>query len=175
MWSPEGYKDFFIDEAWKILEKKDSGMALLLKYLYKTIRKFDGGVGIAVQQITDLAGDEIVESAILGNCAIKHIYNHKNVLDSVPRLKQKLSLKDSDIAQLLSIKNKQKADFVGDKIRFSQKLLILGSEFSKVVSIETSPEFAVIFDSEKSRLKKFNDIYDQSNNNIEETVKTYLN
>ncbi|OXA65948.1 hypothetical protein B0A67_24000 [Flavobacterium aquidurense] len=175
MWSLEGYKDFFIDEAWKILEKKDSGMALLLKYLYKTIRKFDGGVGIAVQQITDLAGDEIVESAILGNCAIKHIYNHKNVLDSVPRLKQKLSLKDSDVAQLLSIKNKQKSDFAGDKIRYSQKLLILGSEFSKVVNIETSPEFAVIFDSEKSRLKKFDDIYYQSNNNIEETVKTYLN
>lgn len=175
MWTSDGYKDFFIDEAWKVLEKKDSGMALLLKYLYKTIRKFDGGVGIAIQQITDLSGNEIIESAILGNCAIKHIYNHKNVLDSIPKLKQKLSLKDSDVAQLLSIKNKQKADFPGDKIKYSEKLLILGSDFSKVVRIETSPELAVIFDSEKSRLKRFDELYHQSNNNIEETVKSYLN
>ena len=174
MWTSDGYKDFFIDEAWKVLEKKDSGMALLLKYLYKTIRKFDGGVGIAIQQITDLSGNEIIESAILGNCAIKHIYNHKNVLDSIPKLKQKLSLKDSDVAQLLSIKNKQKADFPGDKIKYSEKLLILGSDFSKVVRIETSPELAVIFDSEKSRLKRFDELYKQSND-IEVTVKQYLN
>lgn len=174
MWTTEGYKDFFIDEAWKVLEKKESGMALLLKYLYKTIRKFDGGVGIAIQQITDLSGNDIIEQAILGNCAIKHIYNHKNVLDSVPLLKKKLSLKDSDVAQLLSIKNKSSADFIGDKIKYSEKLLILGSEFSKVVRIETSPELAVIFDSEKSRLKRFDEIY-QENNNIEETVRQYLN
>lgn len=174
MWSAEGYKDFFIDEAWKILEKGDSGMALLLKYLYKTIRKFDGGVGIAIQQITDLSGNEIIENAILGNCAIKHIYNHKNVLDSIPKLKQKLSLRDSDVAQLLSIKNKQKSDFPGDKIKYSEKLLMLGSDFSKIVRIETSPELAVIFDSEKSRLKKFDEIYHQ-NNDIELTVKQYLN
>jgi len=174
MWSTEGYKDFFIDEAWKILDKKDSGMAVLLKYLYKTIRKFDGGVGIAVQQITDLSGDEIIENAILGNCAIKHIYNHKNVLDSVPKLKQKLSMVESDVAQLLSIKNKQKGLYPGDKTRYSEKLLMLGSEYSRVVRIETSPELAVIFDSEKSRLKVFDDLYEQNNKNIEETVKQYL-
>ena len=78
MWADEGYKDFFIDECWKILEKP--GMALLLKYLYKTIRKFDGAVGIAVQQITDLVGDIVVEKAILGNCSIKYVLRHKNVL-----------------------------------------------------------------------------------------------
>ena len=52
---------------------------------------------------------------------------------------------------------------------------MLGSEFSKVVRIETSPELAVIFDSEKSRLKRFDELYYSFNNDIEETVKQYLN
>jgi type IV secretory pathway VirB4 component len=175
MWSTEGYKDFFIDEAWKILDKANSGMALLLKYLYKTIRKFDGGVGIAIQQITDLSNDTVIENAILGNCAIKHIYNHKNVLDQVHLLSQKLSLTKTDVAQLLSIRNKQKSLFPGDKIKYSEKLLMMGSEYSNILRIETSPELAVIFDSEKSRLKKFNDLLIANNQDIEKTVINYLN
>lgn len=174
MWSTDGYKDFFIDEAWKVLDKKDSGMGLLLKYLFKTIRKFDGGVGIAIQQITDLSSDIVVENAILGNCAIKHVYNHKNVLDQVPLLKKKLSLTDTDVAQLLSIRNKQKSNFPGDNIKYSEKLLMLGSDLSNIVRIETSPELAVIFDSEKNRLKKFNDLYELCNHNIVDTITNYL-
>ena len=170
MWSTEGYKDFFIDEAWKILEKK--GMSVLLKYLYKTIRKFDGSVGIAVQQITDITFDEVIEEAILGNCSIKHILSHeKGAIKSVPLVKKKLSLSDTQTAMLLSIKNKtdKKSD-----IRFKEQLLVMGNDFSRVVRVEVSPELATIFDSEKSRLKKFNDIYAQKNNNIEKTVLAYL-
>lgn len=172
MWSDEGYKDFFIDECWKILEKP--GMALLLKYLYKTIRKFDGAVGIAVQQITDLVGDIVVEKAILGNCSIKYILRHKNVLEQVPMLKEKLSLKESDVAMLLSILNKTKPDFPGDKVRYTEQLIIMGSEFSKVVRNEVSPQLGVIYDSEKKRLKKFNDLYELNDQNIEKTVEQYL-
>ncbi len=172
MWSDEGYKNFFIDECWKILEKP--GMALLLKYLYKTIRKFDGAVGIAVQQITDLVGDIVVEKAILGNCSIKFILNHKNVLEQVPLLKEKLSLKDSDVSMLLSIQNKIKSNYSGDKVRYTEELIIMGSEFSKVVRNEVSPELSVIYDSEKKRLKKFNQLYEINNQNIEKTIVQYL-
>lgn len=169
MWSTEGYKDFFIDEAWKILEKK--GMSVLLKYLYKTIRKFDGSVGIAVQQVTDLSVDTIIEEAILGNCSIKHILSHEKVVKSVPLVKQKLSLTDTQTAMLLSIRNKTSKE---SKIRFKEQLLIMGSDFSRVVRVEVSPELATIFDSEKSRLKKFNDIYEQKNGDMEKTVLAYL-
>lgn len=169
MWTTTGYKDFFIDEAWKILEKK--GMSVLLKYLYKTIRKFDGAVGIAVQQITDLSMDVIIEKAILGNCAIKYILKHDTVLEQIPLLKEKLSLKDTDVAMLLSIKNSTKNT---DKIKYTEQLLIMGSDFSRVVRNETSPELAVIFDSEKSRLKRFNDLYEKNNQCIEDTITEYL-
>ena len=172
MWADEGYKDFFIDECWKILEKP--GMALLLKYLYKTIRKFDGAVGIAVQQITDLVGDIVVEKAILGNCSIKYVLRHKNVLEQVPMLKEKLSLKESDVAMLLSILNKTKPAFPGDKVRYTEQLIIMGSDFSKVVRNEVSPELAVIYDSEKKRLRKFNELYAANDCKIEKTIEAYL-
>lgn len=172
MWSTEGYKDFFIDEAWKILEKP--GMALLLKYLFKTIRKFDGAVGIAVQQITDLMGDIIIQKAILGNCSVKYILNHDTVLEQVPMLKKELSLKESDVAMILSIQNKFGSDFIGDKVRYTEQLIIMGSEFSKIVRVEVSPELGVIYDSEKTRLKKFNAIYDEVDGDIEKTVVKYL-
>ena len=169
MWTTEGYKDFFIDEAWKILEKK--GMSSLLKYLYKTIRKFDGAVGIAVQQITDLSGDVIVENAILGNCSIKYILDHRNSLSTIETLKEKLSLTDTDISMLLSIKNQTKKE---DKIKYTEQLLVMGADFSRIVRLETSPELAVIFDSEKSRLQRFEDLYKENNNDIEKTITAYL-
>ena len=171
MWTTGGFKDFYIDEAWKILEKP--GMAVLLKYLYKTIRKFDGSVGIAFQQITDLSGDLIVEKAILGNCSVKYILNHKNVLDDVPILKKKLSLSDSDVSMLLSIKNRTSKS---DKIKYTELLLLMGSDFSRIVRKETSAELSVIFDSEKTRLKKFDNIYyGEANKSMEESIKLYLN
>lgn len=169
MWTTEGYKDFFIDEAWKILEKK--GMASLLKYLYKTIRKFDGSVGIAVQQITDLSADEIIENAILGNCSIKYVLDHRNSLSTIELLKKKLSLTDTDISMLLSIKNRTEKT---DKIKYTEQLLVMGADFSRIVRLETSPELAVIFDSEKLRLKKFEDLYEKNNHDIEKTVTEYL-
>ena len=172
MWKEDGYKDFFVDECWKILEKP--GMAVLLKYLFKTIRKFTGSVGISVQQITDIGINEIIEKAILGNCAIKYILRHKNVIDQVPLLKQKLSLKESDVAMLLSIKNKTEAAHIGDSSRYTEQLLIMGSDFSKIVRNEVSPELAVIYDSEKDRLRRFNELYRENLGDIEKTVIEYL-
>lgn len=172
MWNDEGEKDFFVDECWKILEKQ--GMAVLLKYLFKTIRKFDGGVGIAVQQITDLEKDPIIRGAILGNCDIKYVLNHKNVLGDIPLLKERLTLRESDIAMLLSIKNKTSPSYPGDRSRYTEQLLKMGSDFSKIVRVEVSPELAVIYDSEKKRLRKFNKIYKECNKDVRKTVMMYL-
>lgn len=170
VWKVNGKrKDFFIDEAWLILEKP--GMASLLRYLYKTIRKFDGAVGIAVQQITDLPLGAI-ERAILGNCSIKYLLNHKNVLADIPLLKEKLSLTEKDIALLLSIINQTWKTAEDDHI-YTEFLMIMGSAFSKVFRLEVSKECAVVYDSEKTRLKKFNDCYSRSAS-FEEAVEQYL-
>lgn len=173
MWTlDDKEKDFFIDEAWKVLEKK--GMASLLKYLYKTIRKFDGSVGIAIQQITDLKTLGKDESAILGNTAIKYILDHREATSDVPLLKEKLSLKESHISMLLSIQNNTKSD--SNAMRYTELLLVIGSRTAKVVRLEISKACLAIYESDKSKLRIFDDIYyNQQNQNMVETIDEYIN
>ena len=78
------------------------------------------------------------------------------------------------MAMLLSILNKTKPAFPGDKVRYTEQLIIMGSDFSKVVRNEVSPELAVIYDSEKKRLRKFNELYAANDCKIERTIEAYL-
>jgi len=165
MWKTDGTKKmFFIDEAWKILEKP--GMASLLKYLYKTIRKFTGAVGIAVQQITDIP-DDAMGSAIIGNTAVKYLLNHSNNMNVVPVLKDRLSLSEQQTSMLLSLRNKIKGKFP-----HTEFLLILGN-YAKVLRLEVSKEELVIAESDKEKLDKFNKLYEK-HNEIEPTVREYI-
>lgn len=174
MWRTDGdasKKKFFIDEAWKILEKP--GMSNLLKYLYKTIRKFNGSVGIAVQQITDIVNESLapdIASAILGNTGVKYLLNHSNVLYTVADLKKNLSLSDNMVAQLLSIRNNLSTK---NNYPHTEFLLILGNQ-SKVYRLEACNEARVIYDSEKDQLAEFDKIYNQSNKDVENAITTFV-
>jgi type IV secretory pathway VirB4 component len=165
IWKQDGSKKmFFIDEAWKVLEKP--GMASLLKYLYKTIRKFDGAVGIAVQQITDIP-DNALGEAIIGNSSIKYLLNHSKALSSIPKLQQRLSLNDKAISLLLSVRNN-----TSGKYPHSEFLLDMGS-ISKVLRLEVSKEAFVIYDSDKNNTNKFYELYDKYKD-IEISTKKYI-
>ena len=166
IWKQDGSKKmFFIDEAWKVLEKK--GMASLLKYLYKTIRKFDGGVGIAVQQITDIPDDEL-GGAIIGNSSIKYLLNHSNVMNDIPKLQERLSLTEKDISLLLSVRNNTKG-----KHPHSEFLLKMGNN-SKVLRLEVCKEAFVIYDSDKNSTNNFYNLFEKYNN-VELAVNEYKN
>ena len=175
MWKRDGtQKDFVADEAWVYLEKP--GMGQIFKYLYKTIRKFDGSVGMAVQQITDLGVlSDTDEKAILGNIAIKYLLDHRDAMDSVSILQEKLSLSHADKSMLLSIQNKKKREFKGDSL-YTEFLLKMGSKLSRVLRLETSKECAVLYESDKNKLGVFDEIYyHQANKNFELTIEKFLN
>ena len=172
MWKNDGTeKDFFVDEAWKVLEKK--GMASLLKYLYKTVRKFDGACGIAVQQITDMAqlGDD--ERAILGNTAIKYILDHRNALADVPILKEKLSMRNADISMLLSIQNNTKPTSV-NPLAYTEMLLMRGSYDSKIMRLEVSKPCLAVYESDKNKLRTFDRLYEHNRKNMIRTIEDYI-
>lgn len=173
MWKKDdSEKEFFVDEAWKVLEKK--GMVSLLKYLYKTIRKFDGSVGIAIQQITDLFALGLTnEKAILGNTAIKYILDHREVLGDVPILKEKLSMSTADISQLLSIKNNTKPT-ASDPLAYTEFLLAKGSRNAKIMRLEVSKPCLAIYESDKAKLKTFNMLYDHHRKEMIPTIESYI-
>lgn len=165
IWKQDGSKKtFFIDECWKVLEKK--GMDALLKYVFKTIRKFTGAVGIAVQQITDIPDNDLGR-AIIGNSGIKYLLNHSAVINDVPILKERLGLSNRDVSLLLSVRNNTKG-----KYPHSEFLLIMG-KISKVLRLEVCKEAFVIYESDKDHLDTFNQIW-ESNHNIEKTVNEYI-
>ena len=166
MWKGKGPKLFFIDEAWKILE--NPGMSSMVKYTYKTIRKFNGSVGIAVQQINDIKDDE-VGAAIIGNAGIKYLLNHSSVLNTIPILKERLGLSEKQISLLLSLRND-----LSSKFPHSEFLLIMGVS-SKVLRLETSKEAYVIYESDKDKLKLLDEIYyNEASENMETAVKIYI-
>lgn len=173
VWKDDGKeKDFFIDEAWKVIEKK--GIAVLLKYLYKTIRKFNGSVGIAIQQITDLLIlPEADQKAILGNTAVKLILDHREVLSDIPILKEMLSLSNADISTILSIQNKTKYSKVNPRPHTEQAIK-LGSQNAKIVRLELTKECLAIYESDKNKLRTFDTLYKFNNKNIIPTIEDYI-
>jgi len=134
-------KIFFYDECHKILEKP--GMGTNLRFQFKTLRKYDAGVWIAIQQLSDLDVANYngnLADAILGNCDIKLIMRHaKDLVDS---LAQRLKFNDHQISLLKSINN----NFSG-KYPYTEHLNILGSDF-KVMRTSISPKQRVIMMSE---------------------------
>lgn len=146
MWKNNLNKIFWFDEAWKVLEKK--GMPALVKYLYKTARKFNAAVGMNIQTIGDLNiqyGN--IEETVLGNSAIKWIMSHK--AEILPGLIKRMDWKDDSlIVNLLrSIKND-----LYTKYPYTEHLNIVGSDF-KVVRVMVSPEQRVNLMSEMADKK----------------------
>lgn len=173
VWKDDGKeKDFFIDEAWKVVEKK--GIAVLLKYCYKTIRKFNGSVGIAIQQITDLLVLPVEDqNAILGNTAVKIILDHREVTGDVPMLKEKLSLTNADIATILSIQNNTKFSKSNPR-PYTEQAIKLGSQNCKIVRLELTKECLAIYESDKNKLRTFDELYKNNNNQIIPTIEDYI-
>lgn len=173
MWKKDDTeKEFFVDEAWKVLEKK--GMVNLLKYLFKTIRKFDGSVGIAIQQITDLLIlGEANEGAILGNMALKYILDHRDVLGDVPILQKKLSLSNADVSMLLSIKNNTKPTSI-DPLAYTEFLLKKGSSNAKILRLEVAKPCLAIYESDKKKLKTFNTLYSYHKKKMIPAINSYI-
>jgi len=62
-------KIILIEEAWSAIS--NTGMANFLKYLYKTVRKFNGAVGIITQELEDIVGNPFVKNTILNNADIQ--------------------------------------------------------------------------------------------------------
>ena len=72
--APTKYKIFWLDEAWKLLD--DPYFGDFIKYLYKTIRKEDSGIGLIVQDVPDIIHSEHHE-AIINNSDTMFFLSHE--------------------------------------------------------------------------------------------------
>jgi conjugation system TraG family ATPase len=132
-----------LDEAWKVISK--DGMDEFVMYLYKTIRKHNGQVGMIVQDITDLP-DNKIGTAMRNNSAIKIILSHEKNMNAIPQIQDKLSFTDNSLNILASCRSRL------DK-GYTEFCLQLGN-ITKVYRLQLSPEAFWTFTSDKQDNEK---------------------
>lgn len=157
-------KAIWVDEAWKVLEKP--GMASFLKYLYKTIRKKEGQVGIALQDITDLPDSKEgnIGSTILNNSAIKIFLPHIKNINSVPIVSSRCSLTETSTSQLYSIRS----DFKTDN-PYTEFMIVLGN-VSKPYRLELPKYSYYVYTSDQKENKEIYELQEQCNGNLNAAI-----
>ena len=75
----KGRKALIIEEAWKAISSPT--MAGYIKYLYKTVRKFNGIAGVVTQELNDVIDSPIVKEAIINNSDVKILLDQSKFKD----------------------------------------------------------------------------------------------
>jgi len=161
-------KIVLIEEAWKMLEKPS--MTAYIKWLYKTIRKFDGGVGLNIQQAGDLvkSGNMEIKETVLANSDVMFIMSHN--VEMAKTLAKILGWDDYKLALLLSIPiDGKKTD---GKSRFTEFVSVVGTDV-QALRLMVSPEQVINFTSEMSDKSKLFELVSAFGGNWERSIQEF--
>ena len=86
----KGRKALIIEEAWKAISSPT--MAEYIKYLYKTVRKFNGIAGVVTQELNDVIDSPIVKEAIISNSDIKILMDQSKFKDKYDEVAKVMGL-----------------------------------------------------------------------------------
>lgn len=144
-------KIILIEEAWKALTTP--AMASYIKYLFKTVRKFEGEAIVVTQEVDDIIGNEIVKDAIINNSDCKILLDQRKFMLKFDAIQSLLSLTVKEKTLILSINRDNKPS----RGKYTEVFISLGGIQSKVYSIEVSKEEYITYSTdEKEKLRLFN-------------------
>jgi conjugation system TraG family ATPase len=144
---PSVKKTIFIDECWKPISKGE--MAEFIKYLYKTVRKFNGEVAIATQDMEDIL-ETVAGPAMINNTDTMILLSHKKKMSSKDKFAKYLSFSETDLDKLFST----------DK----REVFIKMGNTSNVYKVKVSPERYACYTSNADENKIINDFYEKHGN-----------
>ena len=147
-------KALIIEEAWKAISSPT--MAGYIKYLYKTVRKFNGIAGVVTQELNDVIDSPIVKEAIIANSDVKILLDQSKYKDKFDKIANVLGLSEVTCKQIFTINSLDNKE--GRPI-FNEACIIRG-QYPLVLGIEEAPECYWAYTTE--RLEK-------------EAVKIYVN
>jgi len=130
---PGARKILAIDEAWIAIAK--SGMADFIKYLYKTVRKFNGIAALITQEVDDLLSSPIIKETVINLSDTKVLTDMRKFLNRFNELQAVLGMSDKAKSILLSV---NRANDPAKKYR--EVFIDLGGQLMKVYRNELSPE-----------------------------------
>ncbi|MES2458878.1 MAG: TraG family conjugative transposon ATPase [Bacteroidota bacterium] len=90
-----------IDEAWIAIAK--TGMSHFVKYLYKTVRKFNGIAALITQEVDDLISSPIIKETVINLSDTKILLDMRKFMNKFDKLQETLGLSDKAKTLLLSV------------------------------------------------------------------------
>jgi type IV secretory pathway VirB4 component len=119
-------------------------MTEFIKYVFKTVRKFNGIAAVVTQEIDDLISSPIIKEAIINNADIKILMDMRKFLNKFDALQAALGLSEKGKTILLSVNRNNEP---GKKYR--EVFIDLGGQVMKVYRNELSPEEYYTYSTEE--------------------------
>lgn len=160
----KGRKALIIEEAWKAISSPT--MAGYIKYLYKTVRKFNGIAGVVTQELNDVIDSPIVKEAIINNSDVKILLDQSKFKDRYEDISAILGLTDVQRQQIFTVN----ALPPREGIPYHKEVWISRGQYSDVYSVEVPPEWYWAFTTErveKEALKVYERVF---NDDIEQAI-----
>lgn len=160
----KGRKALVIEEAWKAISSPT--MAGYIKYLYKTVRKFNGIAGVVTQELNDVIDSPIVKEAIINNSDVKILLDQSKFKDRYEDISAILGLTDVQRQQIFTVN----ALPPKEGIPYHKEVWISRGQYSDVYSVEVPPEWYWAFTTErveKEALKVYERVF---NDDIEQAI-----
>ena len=136
-------KCMVIEEAWKAIATPT--MAEYIKYLYKTVRKFWGIVGVVTQELGDIISSPIVKEAIINNSDVFMLLDQAKFKEKFTDIKETLALSDVECKKIFTI---NRLDNKEGRSPFKE-IFIKRVDTSDVFGIEESIECYMSYTTEK--------------------------
>ena len=140
----KGRKALIIEEAWKAIASPT--MAEYIKFLYKTVRKFHGIVGVVTQELNDVIDSPIVKEAIINNSDVKILLDQSKFKDRYNDIAAILGLTPIQKQQIFTINalnNKEGRSYF-------KEVWICRGQNSDVYGVEEAPECYWAYTTERS-------------------------
>ncbi len=140
----KGRKALIIEEAWKAISTPT--MAEYIKYLYKTVRKFNGIAGVVTQELNDVIDSPIVKEAIISNSDVKILMDQSKFKDKYDEVAKVLGLTDTQRRQIFTVNSLNNHE---GRPYFKETWICRGHD-SDVYGVEVPPEMNWTFTTERS-------------------------
>ena len=151
-------KALIIEEAWKAISSPM--MAGYILYLYKTVRKFWGIVGVVTQEVNDIISNPTVKEAIVNNSDITILLDQSKFKERYEEIARMLGLSEVEQRKIWTINTLDNKTGRG----FFKEVYIRRGNKGDVFGVEESPQSYMAYTTEriekdalKRYLKKYGD------------------
>ncbi|WP_324680147.1 TraG family conjugative transposon ATPase [Hymenobacter sp. GOD-10R] len=136
-------KMILIEEAWKAIATP--AMADYLKYLFKTVRKFQGEAVVVTQEVKDILDNPIVKDTIVTQSDCMILLSLEKFMGKFDEIQDVLALSEKQKALVLSINADRRPDEF-----YNEVYIGLGTKVATVYGVVVSKEEYVTYTTEQS-------------------------